>query len=48
MISERIIQTDKILSLKVKDKDLTEIIGVLGSNLATTLRPQLEWTYEKT
>jgi hypothetical protein len=48
MSSERIIQTDKILSFKVKDKGLTDIIGVRGSNVATSLRPQFEWTYETT
>ncbi len=48
MSSERIIQTDKILSFKVEDKDLTDIIGVRGSNVATSLRPQFEWTYETT
>lgn len=47
MISERIIQTDKILSFKVEDKDLTEIIGARDSNIATSLRPQFEWTNEK-
>jgi hypothetical protein len=48
MSSERIIQTDKILSFKVEDKGLTGIIGVRGSDVPTSLRPQFEWTYETT
>ena len=48
MSSERIIQTGKTLSFKVKDKGLTDIIGVRGSNVETSLRPQFEWTYETT
>ena len=47
MSSEQIVQTGKILTFKVVDKDLTDIIGVRSSNVATSLRPQLEWTYEK-
>jgi lipopolysaccharide transport system ATP-binding protein len=46
MSSERIIQTENFLTFKVVDKDLTEIIGARGSNVATSLRPQFEWTYK--
>ena len=46
--SERLIDTGHILRFKIIDRDLNELIGFKSEDRPTSLRPQFEWTYEKT
>ena len=46
--SERLIETEQILRFKIIDRDLNELIGFKSEDRPTSLRPQFEWTYEKT
>ena len=45
--SERLIDTGQILRFKIIDRELNELTGFISDDRPTSLRPQFNWTYEK-